>query len=79
MIENLTEAEMSNGDERGEDNEETSMSEETNSADVNEDDTINEADRTPPRMFTFTCVNSYGNAEVDAIRDDGKPIKFSNR
>ena len=33
----------------------------------------------PPRMFTFHTVNSYGNADVDTIRDDGKPIKFHNR
>ncbi len=67
--------------------EEEESADETNNAseegadanDVNEEDIINEADRKPPRLFTFTCVNSYGTAEVDAIKDDGKPIKFSNR
>ena len=67
----------SNHDEEESPDESNNVSEEGD--DVNEDDIVNEADRKPPRLFTFTCVNSYGNAEVDAIKDDGKPIKFSNR
>ncbi len=40
-----------------------------------DEDTVNEADR-KPRLFAFHFVNSYGSAEVDGIRDDGRPIKF---
>ena len=48
------------------------------SADNNVDeDTVNEADRRPP-FFTFHMVNSYGSTEVDGIRNDGNPIKFSS-
>ncbi|XP_013412555.1 ubiquitin carboxyl-terminal hydrolase 15 isoform X3 [Lingula anatina] len=31
------------------------------------------------RMFEFHLVNSYGSSEIGALKDDGKPIKFSNR
>ncbi|XP_035665297.1 ubiquitin carboxyl-terminal hydrolase 15-like isoform X2 [Branchiostoma floridae] len=31
------------------------------------------------RMFTFHLVNSYGSAEIEHIRDDDRPIKFTNR
>ena len=68
---------MSREEEQESPDESNNVSEEGD--DINEDDIVNEADRKPPRLFTFTCVNSYGNAEVDAIKDDGKPIRFSNR
>ena len=68
---------MSREEEQESPDESNNVSEEGD--DINEDDIVNEADRKPQRLFTFTCVNSYGNAEVDAIKDDGKPIRFSNR
>jgi ubiquitin carboxyl-terminal hydrolase 4/11/15 len=43
-----------------------------------EADTVNEDDR-KPRLFSFHMVNSYGSAEMDGIKDDGRPIKLSNR
>ena len=29
--------------------------------------------------FTFHMVNSYGSTEVESIRNDDKPIKFSGK
>ena len=45
-------------------------SDEEEEEDVSEDGTH--------RLFSFHMVNSYGSAEMDGIRDDGKPIKFSS-
>ena len=41
-------------------------------------DLVNEADR-KPHLFTFHMVNSYGSAEVETIRNDSNPIKFSSK
>ena len=32
-----------------------------------------------PRLFTFSVINSYGNAEMDKIKDADEPIKFTSR
>ncbi|XP_078676513.1 ubiquitin carboxyl-terminal hydrolase 15-like isoform X3 [Branchiostoma floridae x Branchiostoma belcheri] len=42
------------------------------------DEEVN-CDNRPHRMFTFHLVNSYGSAEIEHIRDDDRPIKFTNR
>ncbi|CAH1783519.1 unnamed protein product, partial [Owenia fusiformis] len=56
---------------------------ETNSINNKNQDIINENDTNkspaPCRLFSFTLVNSYGSAEVEQIKDNGKPIKLSGR
>ena len=44
-----------------------------------EDDDISDMDpeQQTQRLFTFIGVNSSGTSEVDSIRDDGQPIRFS--
>jgi len=32
-----------------------------------------------PALFTIHIVNSYGNSEVEKIRDDGKPVKLNSK
>ncbi|KAK3103303.1 hypothetical protein FSP39_018356, partial [Pinctada imbricata] len=37
-------------------------------------------EHTPPGLFKFTMVNSYGSAELDyKIKKDGKPVRLHNR
>ncbi len=31
----------------------------------------------PPKLFTMNFVNSYGNAHLEQLSNDHKPIKFS--
>ena len=30
----------------------------------------------PPKMFVMNLVNSYGNAQLEELRNDGQPIKI---
>lgn len=32
-----------------------------------------------PRLFRLTVVNPYGSSELDRLRDDGSPLKLTNR
>ena len=34
----------------------------------------------PPRLFKFSIVNSYGNAEMDyKLKDDGTPLRLNSK
>lgn len=66
--------EMNNGEEEEDD----TGSDDKTQEDEDSDDRVNEVDR-QPRLFAIRMVNSYGSAEVNSIRDDGKPIRFHNR
>ena len=30
-----------------------------------------------PTLFTMCTVNSYGSADIEAMKDDGKPLRIS--
>lgn len=32
-----------------------------------------------PVLFTMCTVNSYGSAEIDHLKDDGKPLNISRK
>ena len=51
----------------------------SNSSEDEEEEKPEEEPDSPPRMFKFEIVNSYGTSEVQKISDDGKPIKFNSR
>ncbi len=53
---------------------------------VNSSETIEEpttpkqsAEQKKCRLFGMTLVNSYGSADVNRLRDDGNPIKFTSK
>lgn len=35
------------------------------------------AEKTVPTLFTMCTVNSYGSADLDSMKDDGKPLRIS--
>ncbi|KAK3578660.1 hypothetical protein CHS0354_002964 [Potamilus streckersoni] len=46
----------------------------------NSEDCVRTDNFKPPRLFKFTLVNSYGNADMDyKLNDDGKPLKLNSR
>ena len=38
-----------------------------------------EEDNGPPRLFNVHIVNSYGNAQIDSLQDDGQPLKLQSK
>ncbi len=54
---------------------------EEEASDGEEEEDFNKLYRDPNgrlRLFKFAVVNSYGSAEMEKIKDDGKPIKISS-
>ena len=43
-------------------------------------DDIEEIDQQkgPPKLFTMNLVNSYGNAQLDQLENDGQPLKVTS-
>ena len=45
---------------------------------MGDDDEEEEDDgKGPPKLFTISFVNSYGNAQLEQLANDQKPIKFT--
>ena len=43
-----------------------------------EDEEKEEPEEDDHRLFSFSVINSYGSSEVQKIKDDGNPIRFSS-
>ena len=42
-----------------------------------ERDKTQRGDTSKPTLFTMSTVNSYGSADIEHLKDDGKPLKLS--
>jgi hypothetical protein len=44
------------------------------------DDSAEEADdrKGPPKLFTISLVNSYGNMTLEELKNDGEPLQLSS-
>jgi hypothetical protein len=66
----VSEVEMNNGEDNDENMEKKSDEDEEEKDETEEDD---------HRLFTLSVINSYGSSEVQKIKDDGKPIRFTSK
>ena len=43
-------------------------------------DDLEESDQQkgPPKLFTMNLVNSYGNAQLDQLENDGQPLQITS-
>ncbi len=63
--------EDTNGDEEDEEDDDDDDDEEEEEEEEEEDG------KGPPKLFVMNFVNSYGNAQLEHLNNDGKPIKIS--
>ena len=47
---------------------------------VEDDEDMEDEDgKGPPKLFVMNLVNSYGNTQIDQLKNDGKPLKLSGK
>jgi len=74
----VTEVEMNGSPEVQSDSQESPVSE--GDPQVQDDEMLSDEEESgPPRLFNVHIVNSYGNAQVDSLQDDGQPLKLQNK
>ena len=55
-------------------NDEPMLENETDCDDLEEID----QQKGPPKLFTMNLVNSYGNAQLDQLENDGQPLQITS-
>ncbi|XP_028401307.1 ubiquitin carboxyl-terminal hydrolase 15-like [Dendronephthya gigantea] len=53
--------------------------EDSNEKSLDENNKGESSEKTVPTLFTMCTVNSYGSADIETLKDDGKPLRISAR